>query len=124
MLNRCPLGLSEACGTLETLNQLMLDRPGMFGDMATTWRKSWYERNMVYAVQDLNSHGYPGLTRTETEISAAVQSLLMFSDAMRKDWEHIFDTFSSFSTGVVGLSWVLQLGALSIPGNLPNDLRQ
>lgn len=122
LINRRSLGLSEACGTLETLNQLMLDRPLMFGAMATTWRNSWDGNNMAYAVQALNSHGYPGLTRTETQISQAVQSLLVFSDAMRKDWDHIFDTFSSFSTGVVGLSWVLQLGALSIPGKFAERL--
>ena len=66
--------------------------------------------------QVLNSHGYPHLTRSQQDISKAIQHLLEFGSAVRKDWNDFCKAFALGTAQTVGFAWVLELSALTIPG--------
>lgn len=66
LTNRRSVGLSEAAGTLESLNQAIVDASL---PVKAVWCELWSKNDMSTTVQILYSHGYPDLARSQEEIT-------------------------------------------------------
>eukprot|EP00974_Lingulodinium_polyedra_P010164 976183-Lingulodinium_polyedra.AAC.1 len=49
--------------------------------------------------------------------------MLMLGQDIRSQWDRHFEYFARASTAFVGMSWLLQWGALTLPGAFADGLR-
>ena len=120
ILNRPPVGLSEYAGTMETLNQVFVERPC---SVAKSWKRLWEQNEMGDACKVLNSYGYPHLARSPDDLVKAVQRVLQFSGELRTIWTAASQEQAAAATKVTGLSWALEMSALTIPGQFAEKLQ-